>query len=285
MALPRGVALCLLLLSLNVAWAQQVTSLQATRGSVADLVAGGSIRSGPNGTYTLLVRTDGNLVIYDSSCIGNPGCAVWASGAAGAGSYFLSMQNDGNLVMYRGIPSTRGAAVAVWNSGVVVQPGAFYAAVGDDGNLVVWRGTSADNRGALWSRFGGFVPPANDAFANRVNLGSAASGTSLSSTSGASLEPDEPQPFFGQGATVWWQWTAPATGTVTFDTLGSDFDTILTAWTGTTLAGLSDPIINDNSGIGLQSFLSWNATAGQTYQIRAGSLSQQGSVNLNWSLT
>ena len=284
----RSVRLIALMLGLMLASlsasAQTLTALSATRSANANLTTGGQIRSAL-GTYTLVVQGDGNLVIYPSNCFDSPGCAAfWNSGTAGpVGSHYLAMQSDGNLVMYRGTPSTPGA-VPIWASGPTTAVGAFHAVVGDDGNLVVNRGSPSDNRGAFWSRFTGYFGLVNDAFASRINLGSASSGTSRSSTSGATTEEEgEPQPFATQNATVWWQWTAPSSGVVTFNTFGSDFNTGLTAWAGTTLFGLSGAVFNDNAASGgVQSQLSFNATAGTTYQIRVGGQSEQGSVNLNW---
>ncbi|MES1168765.1 MAG: calcium-binding protein, partial [Oleiharenicola lentus] len=41
------------------------------------------------------------------------------------------------------------------------------------------------------------------------------------------------------GRSVWWRWTAPSVGTVTLDTKGSYFDTILGVYTGSSLSGLT----------------------------------------------
>jgi hypothetical protein len=55
-----------------------------------DLVSSG-------GQHTLVMQTDGNLVVY-----GN-GCVIWASNTTGTGSSnYLAMQGDGNLVVYTG---------------------------------------------------------------------------------------------------------------------------------------------------------------------------------------
>ena len=66
----------------------------------------------------------------------------------------------------------------------------------------------------------------NDAFALRAG-NSGASGSTAGSSTGASKEFGEPDHAGNAGgASLWWSWTAPATGTVTFDTQGSDFDTL-----------------------------------------------------------
>ena len=46
------------------------------------------------------------------------------------------------------------------------------------------------------------------------------------------LNNDTDPDLTNNGATVWWFFTAPGDGTVTVDTFGSDFDTILTIYEG-----------------------------------------------------
>ena len=61
--------------------------------------------------------------------------------------------------------------------------------------------------------------------------------TVVGNNTGATLEPGEP--FCSQGGnSVWYRWTAPSTGRVIFDTMGSLIDTTLAAYTGTSLSNL-----------------------------------------------
>jgi len=68
---------------------------------------------------------------------------------------------------------------------------------------------------------------------------------------------------------VWYQWQAPSTGSVTIDTHGSDFDTVLAVYTGSTVT--------------------ISVTQGTTYRIavngfnNAGSGGDTGNIKLNWS--
>src|SRR5689334_10602062 len=63
---------------------------------------------------------------------------------------------------------------------------------------------------------GASVGPANDDFANAEELGSDASGCASGDNTGATLETDEPQVASGDSPSVWYAWTAPADGQVTF---------------------------------------------------------------------
>ena len=84
------------------------------------------------------------------------------------------------------------------------------------------------------------------------------------------------------GKSVWWTWTAPTNGTVTVDTVGSSFDTLLAVYTGNSVAGLSVVASDDDSGGNRTSRLTFNATAGTTYQIAVDGYSgASGSVILN----
>lgn len=91
------------------------------------LTRGGSILSN-NRQYTLVLQTDGNLVLYRN------GVALWSTQTQGRNVVRAVMQGDGNFVLYdnNGNP--------VWNSGTGQRPGSFLA-VQDDGNLVIYTRT------------------------------------------------------------------------------------------------------------------------------------------------
>lgn len=86
-----------------------------------------------------------------------------------------------------------------------------------------------------WGSVGG--PPANDDYADAALLdetGTATSGTITATNWGATGETYEWEwlDYLG-GTSVWWRWTAPATGLLAVDLFGSDFDTDLGIFTGT----------------------------------------------------
>ncbi len=133
MSLPRrtlAVTLSLLILS---AWllTDANEAGAAPGGSVLyageQLLVGQSLRS-PNGHYSLLLQSDGNLVLYGPG--GGPTGAIWAS-YTNSGAR-LAMQGDGNLVLYKS--NNTFAGFASWTQ---AYPGAW-AQLQDDGNLVVY---------------------------------------------------------------------------------------------------------------------------------------------------
>lgn len=80
---------------------------------------------------------------------------------------------------------------------------------------------------------------ANDAFANRTLLNGSSRLTVQTDNTAATFEPDEPAHAGHPAAkSLWWSWTAPASGALNLTTEGSSFDTLLAVYTGSTLAGL-----------------------------------------------
>ena len=122
---------------------------------------------------------------------------------------------------------------------------------------------------------------ANDNFANRISLNDTDVFTGRNE--GATREPGEP-PHAGNdgGASLWWTYTAPDSGTVNINTDGSDFDTILAAYTGSTLSELTEVASNDDSvDFGFQSDITFDVVAGETYNIAVdGFDGQVGNINL-----
>ena len=55
-------------------------------------------------------------------------------------------------------------------------------------------------------------------------------GTTTGTTVGATSQSGEYH--YGDGSTVWYRWTAPGSGGVTFSTTGADFDNIVTVYSG-----------------------------------------------------
>ena len=135
--------------------------------------------------------------------------------------------------------------------------------------------------------------PSNDFFFDSAPIGGA-KGNVSGSTAFASTESNELQPSFC-GETVWYAWTAPATGYVRFDTWGikGEFgrpDTCLAAYSGTDLITLHLLAKNDDwrltplPGRG-GSAISFKATAGVTYAIAVGNFADSfswGTIALRW---
>jgi hypothetical protein len=135
---------------------------------------------------------------------------------------------------------------------------------------------------ALGAAVAGVGTESNDAFAAARELSGSDDSDSGSNTL-ASSEPGEPA-HDGTAATrsLWWTWTAPASGVLTLDTDGSSFDTLLAVYTGSALASLTLQASDDDSGDGSQSKLELVVAAGTTYRIAVdGFEGATGSIVLN----
>jgi hypothetical protein len=123
---------------------------------------------------------------------------------------------------------------------------------------------------------------ANDNFANRIAL-AGANVSATGSNQGASLQTGEPKNAgVTGGKSVWWSWTAPASGSYSFSTAGSSFDTTLGIYTGSSVNALASVASNDDqSGSVFTSSLTFSAIAGTTYQISVdGYNGASGQINL-----
>jgi hypothetical protein len=111
------------------------------------------------------------------------------------------------------------------------------------------------------------APPANDNFTAAASMpgwSSSTTGTNLEATK----ELGEPNHNGNAGgASVWYSWTATATGTASIDTLGSSFDTILAIYTGGAVGSLVPVVANDDAAGSSQSRVTFAASSGTTYRI------------------
>jgi hypothetical protein len=144
------------------------------------------------------------------------------------------------------------------------------------------------------------APPANDNFASAQTI-SGCTGTITGTNVGATQQSGEPihDPGGALGAgSVWYQWQAPSSGNVTVTTAGSNFDTLLAVYTGTSVGGLTVALtpnntaarnddIPDVAGVhDTTSGVTFVATAGTLYKIAVDGYPQDnatGNIVLNWS--
>ncbi|MEI6687968.1 MAG: S8 family serine peptidase [Thermoleophilia bacterium] len=126
----------------------------------------------------------------------------------------------------------------------------------------------------------------NDNFADATTLTGTA-GTKTGSTANATHETGEPgHGGAGGAASIWYRWTAPANGTLTLTTQGSAFDTLLGAYTGSTVAGLTTIAQNDDVSGGTWSSVAFAVTTGTSYAIAIdGWNGARGDTVLNHSFT
>jgi hypothetical protein len=111
-------------------------------------------------------------------------------------------------------------------------------------------------------------PPTNDNFVAASKIPNAG-GLVLALNKFASMELGETN-HVGiptAAASLWWNWSASATGPVLVDTTGSSFDTLLAVYTGTNVAALTQIAAVDDVPNSAAGYLYFNATAANTYRI------------------
>jgi len=191
-----------------------------------------------------------------------------------------------------------------------MQMARFYAMIGNGGKLVKPHLLLDVEQPSSNHSPGRAVPtspppaPANDNFANAQVI-SGCSGSVAGVNISAIKEPGEPShsPDNNQGgASVWYQWQAPVTSTVTITTAGSNFDTVLAVYTGPSVSSLTvalqpDGSIAKNDDIpdvagqphNVTSSVTVNVTAGTIYKIAVDGYNNVGAglgvgdINLNWT--
>jgi hypothetical protein len=150
---------------------------------------------------------------------------------------------------------------------------------GGNVGLVVLRATAGTvyriqvdgyNTGDVMLNIGRVNLPANDDFTNAIPI-TGLSGIFAGSTEGATMEPGEPAD--NGDASVWWKWTAPSTGKVVVDTVGSTDSAELSVYQGSSISNLT---LIDTGPL-----LTLFATAGAEYRIAVHSTYHVGPVLLN----
>ncbi len=128
-------------------------------------------------------------------------------------------------------------------------------------------------------------PPVNDSFSSAIVL-AGSSGSTNGTNINATKQSGEPNHAGNTGgSSIWYRWTPAIGGQVTFNTLGSTFDTLLAVYTGSSLGSLTVVATNDDLSLNfLQSQVTFTALAGTTYRIAVdGYNGDIGMLTLNWA--
>jgi len=123
--------------------------------------------------------------------------------------------------------------------------------------------------------------PVNDNIAQATII-NALPYTNTQTTIAATQESGELTPTCLKDATasVWYQYTATEAQTVSFDTFGSNYDTVLSVWQGTGHPLTAIDCGDDASGSQIQSYLTVNLTPG-SYYIQINGYQGEGTLILN----
>jgi hypothetical protein len=204
----------------------------------------------------------------------------------------LAVYTGNNLATLTLVAQNDDAVAIDANNSFIFQSRVIFAAVaGTTYQIAVdnFAGTPAGTIALHYNLSG--TPPANDNFANAVTI-TGAKGQVAGSTLAATKQTGEPNHGQSVGSrSVWYNWTAPADGQVTFDTFGIYFDSLLAVYTGDAVDALTLVVEDDDivDGIVQISRPSFQAVAGTTYRIAVdgysdGTIGDYSAFTLNWEM-
>lgn len=226
-------------------------------------------------------RESGEPLHYDEP----GGASVWWTWTAPSSGYFSFDIEGANLFGVLAVYT--GSTLATLSEVDSDFERVTFRAVAGVGYQIAVDGWSFEDfifTGAIRLRLTPHTAPANNQFASRQLLPGYAAEVDAVSIA-ATKESGEPSHAGSSGgASVWWTWRAPASGTVTVHTEGSEFDTLLAVYTGTTVSALTLRASDDDSGEGSASRLTFTAVAGTFYHIAVdGYLGRSGRLRLSLS--
>ncbi len=192
--------------------------------------------------------------------LGAPGDNIYSTSFAGDSSYttmsgtsMAAPQVSGALaLLFTAFPSDTRAQIVSRLLGTVDPLPALAGKVSSGGRLNLARALNPH--------------PGNDDFASAA-VGTGDSFQAKGSNFGGTAEAGEPlHAGVSGGRSVWWKWTANASGTVTANTTLSSFNTLLAVYTGADVANLTPLASNNNaSSTVTTSSLSFQGVVNTTY--------------------
>jgi hypothetical protein len=154
-----------------------------------------------------------------------------------------------------------------WIDVTAVPPGQYWLECVVDPENHIEEGDETNNANRILITYAGAAPP-NNSFASAAVLTGLAAGSTGKSHLGTKESGEPNHAGNAGGKSVWYRWTANATGPVTVSTEGSDFNTLLGVYTGTAVNGLTAVASNDDAAVGIvTSKLTFSAVNGTTYRI------------------
>ena len=206
---------------------------------------------------------------------GNP------TGTVNVATFSPSIVVTGPLVTTSTVAVDDNASIAIMGQLVTTST----VAVDDNASIAIM--------GPLVTSSGGGTPGASgsDNFADATNIPATCSPATQSlvntgSNVGYTKEINETATTAVYQKTVWFKFTAPSTTSYNIKTVGSNFDTLLVVFSGTSLGTLVILASDDDSGGNSTSMLNVNLTSGQQYYIQvAGYNGASGNYILTTSYT
>jgi subtilisin family serine protease len=210
--------------------------------------------------------------------------ATFANGAVTIGWAAPTRSGTNAITSYQ-VVTSGGDAVCTWSSGPLECQSTSLSAGTYSFKVSASSSAGASSYSSLSNSVVVTTSGNNDYFSSARVL-SGTSGSSYDTNSSATRETGEPTTFGSTVSTKWYSYTPASSGTLTINTIGSSFDTVLGVFTGSSVSSLTNITRDDDSGGGSSSLVSLSVSSGTTYFVQVGSYfaGQVGAITLNWSL-
>ncbi|HEX2746773.1 MAG TPA: lysyl oxidase family protein [Verrucomicrobiales bacterium] len=194
-----------------------------------------------------------DLETHDSSLPGYPSTGTYSGGLV-----------QGLSVGWRDIYTAN--LEGQWIDVTAVQPGQYWLEGIVDPDNHIEESDETNNVTRILVTYAGTVPP-NNTFSSATVLTGTTTGSDGRTISATKQSGEPLHAGNAGGASIWYRWQAVTAGPVVVTTEGSNFDTLLGVYTGSSVSGLTTIASNDDNAPLITSRLTFNAVAGTTYYI------------------
>ncbi|MBK7641440.1 MAG: hypothetical protein IPJ19_00075 [Planctomycetes bacterium] len=236
-------------------------------------------------------QTEASCLFFGQTGLNNDVWFAWTAPSNGTATFSLCTGTtmDSKIAVYNGATCPAGAAIACNDDSCSLQSQTTFTAVGGNTYMLQlgnFPGGTGGSGTFTMNVTGGGGGPANDGCSTPTAISGA--GPFAFDTTGATTSAQQSGSCATSGHDLWYDWTASATGTVTFATCGlASFDTVIAVYDGAGCPAGGSLACNDDS-CGAQSSTTFAATAGNHYMLQVGGFGASvgtGSFSLSTSVT
>ena len=276
MASPHVAGVAAVIWSLNPSYSNSQVSSALINGAT------------PNKVYDAMGSPNRLLYLSPSSGVapGAPSTAVatFANGAVTVGWTAPASSGTNAITSYQ-VVTSGGTLVCSWSSGPL-QCQSTSLTAGTYSFKVAASSSAGTSPFSSLSNSVVVSTSGNNDYFSAARMLSGTSGSTYDTNTSATREAGEPTTRGSTTSTKWYSYTPASSGTLTINTNGSSFDTVLGVFTGSSVSSLTHVASDDDSGDGFSSLVSLSVSSGTTYfvQVASWSSGQVGAIALNWSL-
>ncbi len=247
----------------------------------SNVISVGAVYDANVGGLSYGVCTDNSSTADQITCFSNSGNT-------------LDILAPGSLISAGGYTMAGTSMAAPHVAGAIAVARSYYAepeySIDDIENMLTQSGPLiTDSRNGVQTHrldLSDLFATTGSAFENPISLPSANTGNLAGNNQFANKQESEPDHAGNEGgSSVWFEWQVPVSGIYTFDTYGSDFDTLLAIYSGSDLSSLAEMgSCDDSEAPETNCEISIYLEAGQSLMIAIdGKNEDTGNFNINWN--